>query len=76
MKLSGDLDWLALERLHGEGRRLFLRGKYEDAIDCFKRIYEETLDLREVTEIVEDYYSLPRGQWIAKFQTRFERQES
>ena len=75
MKPSDDLDWFALERLYDEGRELFLRGKHESAIDKFKRIYMDTLDLRDVVEIVEDYYVLPREQWVAKYRTRFDRLE-
>ena len=75
MKQSDNLDWFALERLYDEGRKLFLRGKHEVAIARFKRIYMDTLDMRDVTEIVEDYYELPRGQWVAKYRTRFERLE-
>ena len=75
MKSSDDLDWLALEQLYEDGRQLFLRGKHDEAIDRFKRIYEDTLELRDVTEIVDDYYTLPREQWVAKYQTRFQRQD-
>jgi len=74
MKGSDDLDWLALERLYEEGRRLFLRGQHDEAVDRFKRIYEHTLKLRDVTKIVDDYYTLTREQWVAKYQTRFQRQ--
>ena len=75
MKPSDDLDWLALERLYEDGRQLFLHGKHDEAVDRFKRIYEDTLELRDVTEIVDDYYTLPREEWVAKYQTRFQRQE-
>ena len=76
MKSFDDLDWLALERLYEEGRQLFLRGQHEEAVDRFKRIYQETLALRDVTEIVEDYFTMPREQWVAKYQTRFQRQDT
>lgn len=73
MKHSGDLDWFGLERLYKEGRQLLLQGKYEEAIGAFKRIYADTLELRDVTEIVEDYYSLPRQEWGVKYQARFKK---
>jgi len=75
MKTPDGLDWIALERLYDEGRELFRRGRYEEAIDRFKRVYEDTLELRDVTEIVDDYYTLPREQWGAKYQTRFQGQD-
>ncbi len=71
MSSSGDLDWFGLERLYDEGRQLFLSGKYEEAVARFKRIYEDTLDLRDVTDLVDDFYVLPRLEWIAKYQARF-----
>ncbi len=73
MRTSNDFDWISLERLYEEVRQLFLLGKHEEAIDCFKRIYEDTLELRDVTEIVDDYYALPRERWLAKYQTRFKK---
>jgi hypothetical protein len=73
MKTLNNPDWFSLERLYEDGRQLLLRGKQEAAIHCFKRIYEETLELRDVTEIVEDYYTLPHEQWVAKYQTRFKK---
>lgn len=73
MKTSGDLDWFGLERLYEEGRQLLLQGRYEEAIGTFKRIYVDTLELRDVTEIVDDYYSLPREEWVAKYQARFKK---
>jgi hypothetical protein len=72
MNRSQDLDWLGLERLYDEGCRLVLRGRYEEAVDQFKRIYEDTLDLRDVTEVVDDFYDLPRDAWLTKYQARFE----
>jgi hypothetical protein len=75
MKSPDDLDWLALERLYDEGRDLFLCGKHEAAIDRFKRIYEDSLELRDVAEIVDDYYTLPREQSVQKYQSRFQKQQ-
>jgi hypothetical protein len=62
-----------LERLYEEGRRLFLQGKHEEALDRFKRIYEDTTVFRDIAEIVEDYYANGQDAWIAKYQPRFER---
>ena len=73
MSNSDDLDWFQLERLYEEGRQLFLRGLHEEAVDRFKRIYQDTLELRDVVEVVDDYYILSRDEWIAKYQTRFEK---
>jgi hypothetical protein len=63
-----------IERLYEEGRRLFLQGKHEEALDRFKRIYEDTTVFRDVAEIVEDYYANGQDEWIAKYQPRFARQ--
>ena len=71
MNSSGDLDWFELERLYDEGRQLFFSGKYEEAVARFKRIYEATLGFRDVTDVVDDCYVLPRCEWIAKYQARF-----
>ncbi len=71
MNNSSDPDWLALERLYDEGRQLFLRGNHQAAIDRFKRIYEDTLHVRDVAKVVDDYYGLPREEWIAKYRARF-----
>ena len=73
MKNPDNPDWLALERLYQEGRQLFLRGQYEDAIGCFKRIYENTLHLRDVAQIVDDYHTMPFKEWVAKYQLRFQK---
>jgi hypothetical protein len=63
-----------IERLYDEGRRLFLQGKHEEALERFKRIYEDKTVFRDVAEIVEDYYAHGEDAWIAKYQPRFERQ--
>ena len=36
---------------------VFLQGKHEEALERFKRIYEDTTLFRDVGEIVEDYYA-------------------
>jgi hypothetical protein len=72
---SGKQDFFAIEKLSAEGRDLFLQGKHEDAMDCFKRIYEETVDFRDVCEIVDSYYAEEKDQWIKKYQSRFKEQK-
>ncbi len=74
-------DFFAIEernvRLYEEGRQLFLRGKYDDAIEPFKRIYEDTMAFRDVAQIVEDYYGMDTvREWIAKYEQRFRDQSS
>jgi hypothetical protein len=59
-------------RLYEDGRQIFLRGRHEEAIEHFKRLYVELVSFRDVEEIVADYYTKPRGEWIAKYQERFE----
>ncbi len=60
-----------MERLYDEGRQLFMRGKYDEAVEPFKRIYEVSLVYRDAVEIVDDYYSKERDEWIAKYKARF-----
>jgi hypothetical protein len=69
------LDFFAIVTLYTEGRDLFLQGKHEDAMDCFKRIYEETVDFRDVCENVDSYYAEEKDQWIKKYQSRFKEQK-
>ncbi|MGA3265786.1 MAG: hypothetical protein ABSE16_03080 [Verrucomicrobiota bacterium] len=64
------------ERIYAEGRELFFHGQYDEAIDRFKRIYEETLAHRDTVEIVDDYYTLPQPQWVAKWQARLQTQNT
>ncbi len=72
---SENLDFFAIEKLYGKGRELFLQGKHEEAIECFKRIYEETADYLDVSEIVQDYYAEEKELWIKKYQSRFKEQK-
>lgn len=71
----GKLDFFAIEKLSAEGRDLFLQGKHEEALDCFKRIYEETLDFRDVCEFVDNYYTGEKDLWKKKYQSRFKGQK-
>ncbi len=72
MNATDNLDWFGLEHLYYEGCRFFVRGEYEEAVDQFKRIYEETTDLWDVADLVEDYYTLSRDQWVARYRSRIE----
>ena len=72
MNASDKLDWFALERLYYEGCRLFMRSDYDQAVEQFKRIYEETTDLWDVAGLVEGYYALPREQWVIRSRPRIE----
>lgn len=63
------------ERLYAEGLRLFLAGKYDDAIEPFKRIYEDTQVYRDVEQIVVDFYAMDTiYEWVEKYAPRFRRQ--
>ena len=59
--------------LQAEVLAFYQTGKHDEAIDRFKRIYEDTLDLRDITEVVDDYYASPRAEWITKYQARFKK---
>ncbi len=72
MNASDNLDWFALEHLYYEGCRLFMRGEYDQAVDQFKRIYEETTDLWDVADLVEGYYTLSRDHWVARYRSRID----
>ena len=72
MKSPGNLFWINLERLYAEGCQLFIRGNYEESIDHFKRIYERMVDFRDASEILEDFYAMPREQWVAKYHARIQ----
>ena len=71
----GKLDFFAIEKHYAEGRDLFQQGKHEEAMDCFKRIYEETLDFRDVCEFVDGYYTGEKDQRKKKYQSRFKEQK-
>jgi hypothetical protein len=59
------------KKLYDEGRQLFLNGRFDKALERFKRIYEFDACFRDVAEIVEDAYSLSEDEWRKKFQVRF-----
>ena len=60
-----------IEKLYEEGRQLFRRGKHEEALDRFKRIYEDTTVFRDVEETVLDYYAHGEDAWLTKYRARF-----
>jgi hypothetical protein len=47
-----------------------LAGEAENALDCFKQIYEVDNSFRDIAEIVEDSYLEPTS-WLPKHQARF-----
>ena len=61
-------------RIYEEGKKLFLRGKFDQAKDRFKSIYEYDSSFRNVADIVEDYYGLPKDKWVEKYKTLFRRE--
>lgn len=58
-----------LRNLYERGVRLLVAGDAENALDCFKRIYEVDYNFRDTAEIVEDSYSEPLT-WFPKHQAR------
>ena len=46
-----------------------MAGDAENALDCFKQIYEVDYSFRDTAEIVEDSYSEPLT-WLPKHQAR------
>jgi hypothetical protein len=57
--------------IYEEAKKLFLRGKHDQALEDFKFIYERDISVRDVTEIINDYYDMPKDKWIAKYEARF-----
>lgn len=64
-----------LGQIYKEARELFLRGKYERALDRFKSIYEVDIFFRDVALIVDDYYTIAKDDWVAKYKTRFQERQ-
>jgi hypothetical protein len=63
-----------LDRIYEGARDLFLRGEHERALDRFQSIYEVDCTFRDVAEIVDDYYDTAKGEWVAKYDSRFKQQ--
>ncbi len=55
------------EKQYEEGRRLFRRGKPEEALDRFKGIFEDTTVFRDVALSINDYYTDGEAAWIRKY---------
>lgn len=58
-------------RIYEEAKEVFLCGKHDQALESFKSIYELDVTFRDVADIVDDYYVLPKGKWIAKYEAQF-----
>jgi hypothetical protein len=69
---SGKPFWLIkCERSYGDTRQLFLLGNHEGAFDGFKSVCMEKVDFRDVAQIVNDYYSMAKDDWVANYDARF-----
>jgi hypothetical protein len=67
-------DKAGLRRIYEEAKDLFLRGKYDQALESFKSIYENDITVRDVATIIEDYFVMPKDKWIAKYKAQFRAQ--
>lgn len=65
-------DILDLGRIYEDARELFRLGEHDRALERFKSIYEIDCTFRDVAEIVNDYYDIARGEWLAKYERRFQ----
>ncbi len=70
MKACGKSDVRRVEGLYEEGRSLLLRGRLAEAIRVFTSIYERDALFRDVAEIVQDYHTIDRKAWLAKYRAR------
>ena len=59
------------ETLYAEGRQLFRKGDYEEAMSRFKRIYEDSVIYRDVAQIIDDYYTTGEEAWRKKYRMQF-----
>jgi hypothetical protein len=60
-----------LGRIYDEAKELFLSGKHDQALEDFIFIYERDIGVRDVAEIIEDHYVMPKDKWIVKYEARF-----
>jgi hypothetical protein len=67
-------DKAGLRRIYEEAKGTFLRGKHAQALKDFIAIYEQDIGVRDVAEIINDYYDMPKDKWIAKYEARFQEQ--
>ena len=73
-KLKRTYDIADLRGIYEEAKELFLRGKYGQALEDFKAIYERDIGVRDVADIIHDNYEMPKDKWIAKYKARFQAQ--
>ncbi|HLX95977.1 MAG TPA: hypothetical protein VKU37_09545 [Verrucomicrobiae bacterium] len=73
-KLKRTYDPAGLRQIYEEAKELFLCGKYAQALEDFKAIYEQDIGVRDVGEILLDYFDMPEDKWIAKYTVRFRAQ--
>jgi len=73
-KLKRTYDKAGLGRIYEEAKELFLRGKYDQALESFKSIYEHDVTFRDVATIVEDSYVMPKGKFIEKYKVQLRAQ--
>ena len=73
-ELKRTYDITNLGGIYEEARELFLHGKYDQALEDFKSIYERDIGVRDVAEIINDYRDMPKDKWIAKYKARFRAQ--
>jgi len=61
-----------LNRIYEGAKELFLRGKYDRALERFESIYEIDCTFRDIASIINDYYDdAPKEKWIAKYEAHF-----
>jgi len=70
-KLKRTYDPAGLRQIYEEAKELFLRGKYDQALEDFKVIYEQDIGVRDVADIINNYYDMPKDKWIAKYKAQF-----
>jgi hypothetical protein len=73
-KLKRTYDKSGLRLIYEEAKELFLRGKHNQALESFKKIYENDITFRDVATIIDDYYVMPRDKWITKYKAQFRAQ--
>jgi hypothetical protein len=73
-KLKHTYDKWDFRRIYEEAKELFLRGKYDQALEDFKTIYEQDIKFRDVASIIDDYYVMPKDKLIAKYKAQFRAQ--
>ena len=72
--LKRTYDKSGLRRIYEEAKELFLRGKHDQALEVFESIYEQDVGVRDVAEIINDHYDMPKDKWIAKYEAQFRAQ--